>query len=530
MSPRGIQRFRPLRSHGAVALGVLLAVSATSRADSGPPPVRPMRGEYPADLIYGAGNIFALGCPENEQPECVTDWARYLHGFGLRCTRMTVSWLHTEPEQGIYNWTKPDNVLPALAAEGMTVIGLVADTPVWASHPVLRRILDERGDGRFVVCLQNEEKYWPDFERWLEAAVRRYGHILDYYEIWNEPDGMCGMYPIYRDGEIVGIGVGGNPEWYSELLKRASRVIRAHDPGAKVAVGGFECKGGLQTDFVEGIYERGCAPYFDAIAIHPYGTPFGQPLHRRWMATVRDVMAAHGDAHKPFWITEYNNEGHDELDMTFTVRRKHRLIRETPWITIAIPLGTQYMFYGREAVNLPLRAIRRMQQSEFAARTEWEQDFEAPDEVLFADWEWRAMPVGGGDWPEVRIADGMGRNGSRALEVRAGTSTRRIRVCFLPYVRSGDPVFEAWYTVHGTSGRDPVEVRVGVECLDILQDERLSEPVASTPSADGDYRRVRFRVADAWPDWAGAGVNMVWLEFSSETAEFTVAIDDVSVF
>lgn len=519
------------RGRAAMVFVVLLPASfGTVRAAASGSAEPPMRGEYRADLIYGAGHIAALGCPEEDRPACVTDWARYLHGFGLRSTRKTISWLHTEPEQGRYDWTRTDNSLPAAAAEGMTIVALVADTPVWASHPDLRRILDERDDGRFVVCLQNEEEYWPDFERWLETAVRRYGHIVDYYEIWNEPDGMCGMYPIHRDGEIVGIGVGGNPEWYAELLKRASRVIRAHDPVAKVAVGGFECKHGLQTDFVEGIYERGCAPYFDAIAIHPYGTPFGEPLHRRWMATVRGVMAAHGDGHKPFWITEYNNEGHGELDMSFTVRRKHRLMRETPWIAIAIPLGTQYMFYGREAVNRPLRAIRRMQQTEFEARREWRQDFEASDEDLFAQWEWRAMGADSGQWPETRILDAAGRNGSRALEVLATPDLARIRVFFLPYVRSDDPTVEAWYAVRHESGHIPIEVRVGVECLDILQDERLSEPVPSHPPDDDGFHRVRFRIRDAWPDWADAGVNMVWLEFSSETPGFAVSVDDVHVF
>ena len=73
-------------------------------------------------------------------------------------------------------------------------------------------------------------------------------------------------------------------------------------------------------------------------------------------------------------------------------------------------------------------------------------------------------------------------------------------------------------------------MRVGVECLDILQDERLSDPVPSHPPGDDGFREIRFRIGDAWPDWAGAGVNMVWLEFSCETPGFAVSIDDVRMF
>jgi hypothetical protein len=512
---------------GLTLLAMAIGTPA-SPAEEATPEVR-MRGDYPANLIYGAGNIPALGCPEEKQPQCMIEWAQYLNGFGLSCTRKTISWLHSEFERGEYNWTKLDNTLPHLVANGITPIGLVADTPVWASHPDLRRILDERNDGRFVVCLPNEDKYWPDFEAWLQTAVERYGHLVDYYEIWNEPDGMCGMYPKYWEGRIGGIGVGGDVDWYSELLKRSSKVIRAHDPVAKVSVGGFECKGGLETYFIEGIYERGCKPFFDAVAIHPYGTPFGQPLHRKWMAAVRGVMEKHGDGHKPFWITEYNNEGHDELDMSFTVRRKHRLIRETPWIAIAIPLGTQYMFYGKEAANWPLRAIRWMEQSEFGARNEWRQNFEASPLELFANWEWRAQSVGDKDWPKIRVKDYEGRNNSKGLLVEGQPSNKRIRVCFLPYVRSDDPTIELWYSVIPAKENAAVNLRVGVECLDILQEVRESDFITTLTDEFDQYRKLTFRIADHWPEWKDLGINMCWVEFSSADPGFSIAVDDVFV-
>jgi hypothetical protein len=511
-----------------VVLFLPVLVPAELWAEGATPEVR-MRGEYPANLIYGFAQMGSMGCPGDNRPDCVTPLMREMHGYGLRATRKGVSWFDCEPERGApYVWDGLDSYVPYVTAEGFTIVALITGTPVWASHPKAREILHEEGRDRFVGCLQNEPEYWPDYERWLRAMLERYGPLLDYYEIWNEPDGMCGLYPKYWEGHVGGVGVGGDPEWYAELLRRTTPIIREMDPGAKVSVGGFERKAELQTDFVEGIYEHGAQPYFDAIAIHPYGDPYRQPFDRKWLATVREVMAKHGDERKPFWITEYNNEGRDELDMSFTVRRKHRLIRETLWITIAIPLGTQYMYYGKNALNWPLRAIKQMEATEFEARKEWEQDFEASVTELLPNWEWRAEAVQDPNRPKISIEPDEGRELSKALWVEGYPSNKVIRVYFLPYIRSEDPKIELWFAVIHQKENTSVVVQVGVECLDILQPVRLSDFVASVTDQN-EYRKLEFRVADHWPDWEDQGINMFWVQFSCPDPGYSISIDDVYV-
>lgn len=503
-------------------------VSETVVLDDTGEPVR-MKNGYPLHLIYGAGNLEEMGCPVHEQPECFAVAARYLHDMGARTTRKTLSWLHTEFEQGTYDWTNPDNSIPYLIEEGYTPVILISDTPVWASHPDALRILEERGDGRFVVCLEIEEEHWDDYEKWLTDAVRRYGEYIDYYEIMNEPDGMCGMYPKYWQGNVGGVGVGGRPEYYAEILKRSAKVIRKEDPTAKISVGGFENKRGLQTDFVEGIYENGAGPYFDAIAIHPYGIPFEEPFCRAWMETVREVMKKYGDEDKPFWITEYNNEGHGELDMSFTVRRKHRLLRETPWITIAIPLGTKYMYYGEDAVNWPLRAMKKMEATEFAPREEWGQDFEAPTIDLLSNWEWRAQPVDDANWPEIELEQETGVDFSTGLHIKGRPTNKRIRACFLPYVASDDPTIELQYAVDPSKLETEVHLRVGLETLDILEPVQESDYVA-TVAEFNRYHGLKLRVRDHFPELADKGINMFWIEFSTPDPGFSIRIDDVRVY
>ena len=100
-----------------------------------------------------------------------------------------------------------------------------------------------------------------------------------------------------------------------------------------VAAGSMESKGGLQTDFAEGIYKHGGQPYFDVISIHSYGFPFNFD----WLRTIRGVMTRNGDAHKPMWITEYAlNWQHVSEDAKAALTRSAlRYLRETPWLSLS---------------------------------------------------------------------------------------------------------------------------------------------------------------------------------------------------
>lgn len=508
---------------GVCALLVGGGIDVRGAEATGETQVRTKLG-YPVNLIYGLGQMNMIPWPEEERDQLPA----FLQSMGLRTARRSLSWFFTERERGTYDWTSADERFLPENQAGFTVVALITDTPLWASHPKAREILANEGRERFVGCLNNEPETWPDYERWLTAAVERYGPYLDYYELRNEPDGMCGLFPKYWEGNVGGVGMGGDPEWYAELMKRTSRILRQLDPTAKLALGGMEDKRGLQTDFIEGVYQRGCGPYFDAVAIHPYGEPFGMPFDRQWLATVRGVMARYGDGDKPMWFTEYNNEGHNELDMSFTVRRNHRLIREATWATIAIPLGTHYMFYGKEAANWPLRAIRQMEASEFEPRREWRQDFEGHMLNLLANWEWRAQPMDDAAWPDLSVRQEVGRDYSAGLWIDGNPAGKRLRVCFLPYVRSADPQFELWFSFHPKQKGSTVYIQAGAETLDILEPERSTDILASS-SAEHVFQPFRFRIADHWPGWREKGLNMVWAEFSSPEPGFSLAVDDVWV-
>jgi hypothetical protein len=67
-----------------------------------------------------------------------------------------------------------------------------------------------------------------------------------------------------------------------------------------------------------------------------------------------------------------------------------------------------------------------------------------------------------------------------------------------------------------------------MECLDILQEVRLSDYIGTVDEQD-EYHRLFFKVADHWPDWVNQGMNMFWVEFSCPDPGYSIAIDDVVV-
>jgi hypothetical protein len=64
---------------------------------------------------------------------------------------------------------------------------------------------------------------------------------------------------------------------------------------------------GVDLAFLERLYEFGCGPYFNVMAVHPY--QWGRQLNDGWtidrLQACRQLMDRHGDRHKEIWATEF---------------------------------------------------------------------------------------------------------------------------------------------------------------------------------------------------------------------------------
>lgn len=249
----------------------------------------------------------------------VSSWE---HGKELRLSRkigaagnhLAVTWANVEPRPPCkdllggesvhsYNWAATDRMVGELA--GSRPVLMVFAAPAWASDP----------DWRPSYCGSESEPVTPqppcscayppapshleDWSAFIEAITERYGGSLAALEVWNEPN-----FSVFWSPEP-------DPAAFERLLKASKSAAAEGSPGLPVIVGGLlpsqknvpgeQIK---QQAFLQRLYQRGAAEWFDGVGSHPY--PFGEPWVKGMqirLNQLRRVQRRFGDR-APIWITE----------------------------------------------------------------------------------------------------------------------------------------------------------------------------------------------------------------------------------
>jgi hypothetical protein len=185
--------------------------------------------------------------------------------LGVQWVRVYLYWSSIQPVApaspgcGNCDWSYPDTLLSALAAQGLTPIVLITGNPRWAATYALGPI---------------DPAYLPDFGKFVSALVQRYPNV-QYWEFYNEPDEWT---------QVANRGWGAHGDQYAAMLKTAYAAI--HSPGSagnqKVVFGGVAyepsqaCRGRpknqcFDNGFISQVlkYAKG-SPLFDIMAFHYY--------------------------------------------------------------------------------------------------------------------------------------------------------------------------------------------------------------------------------------------------------------------
>lgn len=227
-----------------------------------------------------------------------------------------VAWHDIQPEaNSSYNFASLDNEVNSTIADGQTPSVKFCDGdcfPDWA------RQMDLDVDRSYCctsdnVCrvLKEDSGTIQAFKNVVSAMVTRYKGKISQWDYGIEPN--CRGY---------------NPQRYTNWLKYFSEAVRSSAPNA-VVIGGH--LSGANTDYLSSMYANGAKPYFDRLALDPYGDPFDYA----GLESIRSTMLSQNDD-KKIWIGEWGVPGNnDENNQAALIKNGLDYLISKPWIEAA---------------------------------------------------------------------------------------------------------------------------------------------------------------------------------------------------
>ncbi|HUV04862.1 MAG TPA: carboxypeptidase regulatory-like domain-containing protein [Armatimonadota bacterium] len=444
-----------------------------------------------------------------------------LSKYGGTQSRVGVCWLDNEKVRGQrYDFSRADEEVRLHLKHGLSVLLNLATVPYWASEapPEALKILNERGHTHLAGTLMISPNHTDDYVRWVEAVAKHFGDRTEYYEIWNEPDGMAGPIIHYDDeGKLQDVWYGGDPAALTRVLKAAYTTLHRCHPGCTVVACSLESK----TAFLQGIYEAGGKGYFDAVSIHPYGEP-GEPLLRRWIQEVRDLMVSQGDGDKGIWITEY---AWGFADRPGPMLEAIRWGRENPYIAALHVHLANHLFENYEVGAGPLKPTPgliafKQAVEEKGPRESCSYDFEAGLPI-----EWR-LPPDQTETSELASVSSPVHGGKRAL--RAASQDRCVTLICNAYVKDHNSTLSFWFVIpSGDNGKGTRLEVTTTPATPIYGADKTTILHQRTPL--NQWVRQEIKLADIDPNLSGSTLMNVTISAISDAPGVSLVLDDFSI-
>ncbi len=215
--------------------------------------------------------------------------------------KLGISWLRMHPplgskwavvEKNRGQFVFHDRAIRLAKSLGFNILGSLDTTPRWASAVPSETDIQYRA---------YPPKNMEDWGKYVYETVSHYKGIIDYWEVWNEPDSagflkLSGLFDQMR-----------RPGVYADLLKVAYTEAKRANPDS-IIVGGAGT-GQPPTRWVEEIFARGAYDYMDVLSYHFYtdGRP-GDALDTPtsvYIGQLKALMRKYGKgSEKPIWESE----------------------------------------------------------------------------------------------------------------------------------------------------------------------------------------------------------------------------------
>jgi polysaccharide biosynthesis protein PslG len=225
---------------------------------------------------------------------------------GTKWIRQEFDWSEIEPQPGVFDFSRYDQLMLLSAQQGVHVLALLDDTPSWAGSAWNTIPADPSAYAAFVAAVV--ARYGQGGAFW-QSHPDLANYAVQTFELWNEP-----YYSDGNDGDY-------DPGRYARLVKAAAIAGRQADPNAQfllAAENQAQLVGSKWVWWVNALYQAvpDLNDYFNGVAVHPYGdnlTSLSYPIpgrayhgyqQVRRVQSIHDQFAAHGAGNKPLWITE----------------------------------------------------------------------------------------------------------------------------------------------------------------------------------------------------------------------------------
>jgi len=191
---------------------------------------------------FGAHSLFGQGDLEVARSMGVK-WLRMHPPHGTK-------WSVVEKKKGEFRFY--DSEIQVVKNAGFNILGSLDQTPRWASDA------PEGANRPWAYAPENMD----DWENYVYKVVKHYKGVIDYWEVWNEPDtgGFLKVPGFFGDER--------KPAVYVELLKRAYSAAKRANPDA-VIVGGCPT-GRPPSRWLAKIFDLGALDYMDIVSFHFY--------------------------------------------------------------------------------------------------------------------------------------------------------------------------------------------------------------------------------------------------------------------
>lgn len=274
-----------------LALHIGFMARATREQGQGPGGAQPNIPDFPyLGITFLPGDL---------TPDATARELGMLADAGFGWVRVRLAWDDIEPAPHQWQWATADALIGAIRRAELETVLVLDGSPTWARGPQ-----DQRGPTAHFAPPAD----YATFARFAAAVATRYRDQVRVYQIWDEPN----ISPHWGARHI-------EPVAYAQLLKAASTAVRAADDDAIIlaaALAPTADRGHTAQDevyFLQRLYAAGAAPFFDAVALQPFGfgTTPGDPRQRRAVLNlhralwVRRAMVAAGDGAAPVWLVRY---------------------------------------------------------------------------------------------------------------------------------------------------------------------------------------------------------------------------------